>query len=132
MVDVPLSDRRHQVPSLGLSASPPGVVPEATIASIRETAQAFGPHICSATSVELSEFDETTATDGQPKVGEDGPTWRVVLDIAFRVLLVIVGIPLVWTLRHYEVVHLTAWQAAGISIALFLLAVREYTWAPPW
>lgn len=82
----------------------------------------------------MSGDDIKTTTGEEP--AEDGsgvePTWRVVLDIAWRVLLVFVGIPAVWILRLYEVVHLTAWQATGISIVLFFVAVGEYALAALW
>lgn len=82
-----------------------GVAPEPCLVPIRQTAQAFSPGIGASTSDTSSEFDKPTATDGQPKVsGDDEPAWRVVFDIAWRVLLVTVGIPVVWILRHYEVV----------------------------
>ncbi|SIH23842.1 Uncharacterised protein [Mycobacteroides abscessus subsp. abscessus] len=47
----------------------------------------------------------------------------MVLDLTCRVLVVAIGIPTVWVLRHYEVVALTPYQAAGISIGLLLLAL---------
>lgn len=110
-----------------------GVAPEPCLVPIRQTAQAFSPGIGASTSDTPSEFDKPTATDGQPKVsGDDESAWRVVFDIAWRVLLVTVGIPVVWILRHYEVVHLTAWQATGISVVLFLFAIGEYAVAALW
>lgn len=78
--------------------------------------------------------DDTKATTGEEPETSSAvePTWRVVLDIAWRVLLVVVGIPAVWILRHYEVVHLTAWQATGFSIVLFCIAAGEYALAALW
>lgn len=119
--------------NLDVSDGQAGVAPEPGIVSIRQTAQAFSPHIGSSTSDAPSEFNEPVAPDGQPKAsGDDEPTWRVVFGIGWRVLLVIVGIPVVWILRHYEVVHLTAWQATGISVVLFLFAIGEYALATLW
>ncbi|SHT83358.1 Uncharacterised protein [Mycobacteroides abscessus subsp. bolletii] len=119
--------------NLGVRDGQAGVAPEPRFVSVRQTAQAFSPHIGAPTSDTPSEFDEPTSPDRQPKVsGDDEPTWRVVFDIVWRVLLVAVGIPAVWILRHYEVVHLTAWQATGISVVLFLFAIGEYALAALW
>lgn len=119
--------------NLGLRDGQAGVAPEPCIVPIRQTAQAFSPLIGASTSDTPSEFNQPADPDGQAEVsGDDEPTWRVVCDIAWRVLLVTVGIPVVWILRHYEVVHLTAWQATGISVVLFLLAIGEYALATLW
>lgn len=80
----------------------------------------------------MSGDDTRAAAGGEPKANAVEPTWRVVLDISWRVLLVIVGIPAVWILRHYAVVDLTAWQAIGISIVLFCIAAGEYALAALW
>jgi hypothetical protein len=51
--------------------------------------------------------------------------WVAVLDIAWRVLLVVVGIPAVWILRAAGVIHLSGWHAVGVSAVLLLIAVGE-------
>ncbi|WP_100475647.1 hypothetical protein [Mycobacteroides abscessus] len=80
----------------------------------------------------MSGDGELAPTDSGPKSKSAEPTWRVVVDVAWRIVLVTAGIPAVWILRRYEIIDLTAWQAAGISIVLFLIAVGEYTLPALW
>jgi hypothetical protein len=58
--------------------------------------------------------------------------WLPVLDIAWRVLLVVVGIPTVWILRAAGVTHMSGWQALGISVVLLLSALGETFLAAVW
>ncbi|TKV35347.1 hypothetical protein [Mycobacteroides abscessus] len=58
--------------------------------------------------------------------------WRDVLDIAWRILLVFVGIPAVWIMRGLGVIDLSFWQAFGISAVLFLIAIGEHFLAMVW
>lgn len=51
--------------------------------------------------------------------------WLDVLGVVLRVMLVLVGIPAVWILRAYGIWDISAWQAAGISLVLFLFAIGE-------
>ncbi|WP_457181003.1 hypothetical protein [Mycobacteroides abscessus] len=66
----------------------------------------------------MTEPEPATQTS---KFGE----WTALAGIVLRVLLVIVGIPAVWTLRAYGIWHITAWHAALISLVLFLFAIGE-------
>lgn len=66
----------------------------------------------------MTEQEPATKTS---KIGE----WIDLAVIVLRVLLVIVGIPAVWILRAYGIWDITAWQAAGISLVLFLFAIGE-------
>ncbi len=56
--------------------------------------------------------------------GAKDTLWAV-LDIGWRILLVIVGVPAVWILRACGVVELSVWQAAVASAVLVALAAGD-------
>lgn len=58
--------------------------------------------------------------------------WAPVFNVVWRVLLVVVGIPAVWVLRAAGVIHLSGWQAVGLSVLLLLIAIGESLLATVW
>lgn len=51
--------------------------------------------------------------------------WLAIVDIGWRLVLVFVGIPTVWILRAYDVVHLSTWQAVVASVVLLAIAAGD-------
>lgn len=71
-------------------------------------------------------------SDNEVASTDDVASWRMVLwvlNIAWRVLLVFVGIPVVWILRATDTIHMSVWHAIGTSVVLFLIAIGEYVLA---
>lgn len=61
--------------------------------------------------------------------GEPRRRWVTALNIAWRLLLVVVGVPAVWILRAMHVVDLSFWQALAASVVLVAIAVGDAFWA---